>query len=229
MLVGTGGEVRLDAGSNGNVKIAGNVNSANAYYDGGDGEKVVSTEDGDGALRHGEDLVDLLQKGILLKLQGFFVFLGLKIKAHGADGSFILCPFKKFICYGIDVPHMMIGVLDKVVDIFFLTIKFLESFKTEFLSGLIVRIILEVKLFPFPPEEMLIHLFLRKGIDEIGRGDGPAGEICRLGFCLIHIGQRCHMKLVFFVLSGSQSLLQLLVDTASLPIIHMLPDIGDVQ
>lgn len=42
VLVGTGGEVRLDAGSNGNVKIEGNVNSANAYYDGGDGKKVVS-------------------------------------------------------------------------------------------------------------------------------------------------------------------------------------------
>ena len=38
VLVATGGTVHLDAGRNGNVKIAGNVNSANAYFDGDDGQ-----------------------------------------------------------------------------------------------------------------------------------------------------------------------------------------------
>ncbi|SFW13515.1 two-partner secretion domain-containing protein [Selenomonas ruminantium] len=41
VLVSTGGNVLLDTGS-GNVNIAGNVNSANAYYDGGDGNNSIS-------------------------------------------------------------------------------------------------------------------------------------------------------------------------------------------
>ena len=41
VLVSTGGNVLLDAG-NGSVNIEGNVNSANAYYDGGDGNNSIS-------------------------------------------------------------------------------------------------------------------------------------------------------------------------------------------